>query len=719
MKDITLFDYQKEMLVRVRSAFRHHRSVMVQMPTGTGKTCILAAVVAEETATSETACTWVVTHRRELVAQTIDMLRRFGIAHSSDAKSHVRVVSIQWLSRHHRELQECPTLIVIDEAHHAVATTYAELMSAYPDARKLGLTATPCRLNGKGFGDLFDVLLTSLPTSQFIAKGRLSPYDYYSIRPDSADQRLVDSLVQRGIDGDYQPSELDSVLNVRPSVERLCATVLQYVSGKKGIVYAVNISHAEHIADTYRSRGISAVAISSATPTAERKLFISRFREGNVQVLVSVDLFAEGFDCPDVEFIQLARPTLSLVKYVQMVGRGLRVAEGKDYCVILDNVGLYRRFGLPSAHHDWHSLFEGRVALCRTIEEMSLRINSRASALDGLYSYDGEMMKILGHEHVVQSGFESDNYVIVHDSLGHKGIARADGDIVVACHYADVELTADGYACCQSLVRGRRQKSWVDLRSGLWFAQRPASVRLLGVDFTTPDGKRLYPRIRSQFVDDKTWLTEKTLELQVGAGIYWRRRFVPFDEPGTMYLLKAKINGARLFVDDVGSKFVQVNVGSRLVAIESMADVESCIERVAKEENTSSPERNDEPRLFKRGFVEIGKYGNWCFVLNIPQLSDIALRDWQIVADNNCCVIHGDLLILRQEPNMKFRIIRRNDDFSYFEVREWNDGIQSSSNCVDINIIVTQDANHGIRMECNGYPYMPHIQVAAIRKSLR
>lgn len=221
-KDIQLFDYQEDMVNRVQEAFRHHDSVMVQMPTGTGKTHVLAAIVGLFLKKN----VWVVAHRRELVSQIKDTLARFFPTLDSEK---IQVSSIQWLSRHYREIKEKPSLIVIDEAHHALAETYAEVMNAYPKAKKLGLTATPYRLNGKGFTDLFDTLLCSWSMEKFIAEGRLSLYDYYSIKPDSADQLLIDSLQKRGVDGDYQQKELNEVMDVRPSLERLCLTVKQYV----------------------------------------------------------------------------------------------------------------------------------------------------------------------------------------------------------------------------------------------------------------------------------------------------------------------------------------------------------------------------------------------------------------------------------------------------------------------------------------------------------
>lgn len=355
----TLYPFQQEIKLRIFDVWQTHKSVMVQMPTGTGKTHLLASVIYDHLEEKGKGV-WIVVHRRELVEQIEETVARYGI--SKDA-GRIKVMSIQWLSLHWKDMRcERPSLIVIDEAHHALAETYKELWTRYPDAKKLGMTATPCRLNRKGFTDLFEILITSDSISDFIRQGWLSPFDYVSIRPDSEDQRLVDSLSKRGADGDFQVKEMNSVLNRRPTIERLYESVRQYADGKKGIVYAVSISHARNIAAYYNEHGINAVAIDSKTPTKQRKQFVEDFRQGKIQVLVNVDVFSEGFDCPDVEFVQMARPTLSLAKYLQQVGRGLRKTEGKESCMLIDNVGLYRLFGLPTAEHDWQAMFEGRLA---------------------------------------------------------------------------------------------------------------------------------------------------------------------------------------------------------------------------------------------------------------------------------------------------------------------------------------------------------------------
>ena len=373
-----LRDYQQEMKLRLFEEWELHRSVMVQMPTGTGKTHLLAAVVKEFLCGGGVGMrVWIVAHRRELVEQIEETVARYGMGKEPDKSAkngrtgkdsmpeesgRVRVFSIQWLSRNRKIMDGQPDLIVIDEAHHALAETYRELWKRYPEARKLGMTATPCRLNRKGFTDLFDTLITSWSIAEFIGRGWLSSFDYVSIRANSREQRLIDSLKKRGADGDYQVKEMNAVLNRETGIRQLYESVRRYAAGKKGIVYAVSIAHARQIAAYYSLHGVESVAIDSRTPALERKELVEDFRRGKISVLVNVDIFSEGFDCPDVEFVQLARPTLSLAKYLQQVGRGLRKSDNKESCVLIDNVGLHRIFGLPVRDRDWEAMFEGRMA---------------------------------------------------------------------------------------------------------------------------------------------------------------------------------------------------------------------------------------------------------------------------------------------------------------------------------------------------------------------
>ena len=426
MTEMKLFDYQKDMVMRIEKAFRLYRSVMAQMPTGTGKTVVLASVVESFLGEHPLKSVWIVAHRRELVSQiqeTIERVFSNRLAEKEDGSSDnliekpldsslftlrsslIKAMSIQWLARHYDEIGEEPGMIVIDEAHHALAKTYKEMWDRFPKAKFLGLTATPCRLNGKGFIDLFDVLVQSWSVPEFISKGRLATYDFVSIKSNGVTQRLIDSLQKRGADGDYQNKEMDMLLNKRPSIERLYRSFEEYGKDRKGIVYAINISHAKKIMELYQEHGIKAVAIDSKTPAAERQADIETFKKGDIQVLVNVDIFSEGFDCPDVEFVQLARPTLSLAKYLQMVGRGLRVAKGKKCCVIIDNVGLYRVFGLPSQIWDWKATFEGRLKFSRKKEttkerDFFLMYGKQETMPVG---HGSEMVMVVSHEELMQS----------------------------------------------------------------------------------------------------------------------------------------------------------------------------------------------------------------------------------------------------------------------------------------------------------------------------
>ena len=490
MKEIKLFDYQEDMKERIEKALRLHRSVMAQMPTGTGKTVLLASVVESFLREHSNCKVWIVAHRRELVSQIRETIERVfskitpslftlkegSTSHpaplSSGAREEtapprrseplrskvggpskvspdslsasafnvpIKAVSIQWLAKHYDEIEEEPGMIVIDEAHHALAKTYKEMWERFPKAKFLGLTATPCRLNGKGFTDLFDVLVQSWDVPEFISKGRLATYDFVSIKSDGMTQRLIDSLQKRGADGDYQNKEMDMLLNKKPSIERLYQSLEEFGKDRKGIVYAINISHAQKITKLYQEHGVKAIAIDSKTPATERQQDIEAFKKGDIQVLVNVDIFSEGFDCPDVEFVQLARPTLSLAKYLQMVGRGLRVAKGKKNCVIIDNVGLYRVFGLPSQVWNWKATFEGRLRYSRKKEtpkerDFFLMYGKQETMPVG---QDSEMMMVMSHEELMQSlqyrefVDRNDDFAIVKLNDGKMTVVNRQGEQVI------------------------------------------------------------------------------------------------------------------------------------------------------------------------------------------------------------------------------------------------------------------------------------------------
>ena len=568
--DIQLYDYQEEMRGKIDTTFKSCQSVMVQMPTGTGKTYLLASVVYGEIERSDKASVWIVVHRRELVEQIEETLLKFGDIQNDKANSEstlsllsdlseeprVKVMSIQWLSRHYGELEERPSLIVVDEAHHAVAKTYAEVMNAYPEAKKLGVTATPCRLRKRGFTKLFDTLLMSWSTKRFIAAGRLSLYDYMSIKADSEDQRRILGLTQRGADGDFSLKEMSEKLDVRPSIERLCDTVLRYAADKKGITYAIDIAHAEHIAEEYRLHGINAVAISSKTPKEERHTNIERFKEGEIQVLVNVDLFGEGFDCPDVEFIQLARPTLSLAKYLQQVGRGLRVFDGKKYCLILDNVGLYRLFGLPSDDRDWQAMFEGTVAGRGDITQVEERYEAAYSIRNEDQSITSdaqtELITVMTHDGQRMDLDAAYGYEIVENEDGLFGVVDKDNNEILPCIYNKVELKAYGFVKLNSRRKIDRERPWIDLRNGVRFVKRPNIERHGFLDFSTTDSRRFYPRVQTRIMNEDCFVLADTFERGIDDGLRFKNFFVQPSEPEKLYSFREKIDDVTLWEDEQG-----------------------------------------------------------------------------------------------------------------------------------------------------------------------
>ena len=498
MKEIKLFDYQEDMKERIEKALRLHRSVMAQMPTGTGKTYLLTAVIDSFVSNNPKEKVWIVAHRRELVSQIDETVRKFhsySASNTSSLLSSVKAVSIQWLSKNYDKIEEEPGMIVIDEAHHALAKTYKEMWERFPKAKFLGLTATPCRLNGKGFTDLFDVLVQSWAVPEFISKGRLATYDFVSIKSDGVTQRLIDSLQKRGADGDYQNKEMDMLLNKKPSIERLYRSLEEYGKDRKGIVYAINISHAQKITKLYQEHGVKAIAIDSKTPAMERQQDIEAFKKGDIQVLVNVDIFSEGFDCPDVEFVQLARPTLSLAKYLQMVGRGLRVAKGKKNCVIIDNVGLYRVFGLPSQVWNWNAMFEGKLKVGKRKETPKDRefflMNEKQDDIQ-IHS-DSEMMMVMSHEELLQTL----QYRELVDSKGEFAIIKLpDGKMTVVNRQGEQVLEPGDYYDMKLLdgnilfYRPRRKaKCYYDLLAraviddGTNVAEAPHVVNIKGWEF--------------------------------------------------------------------------------------------------------------------------------------------------------------------------------------------------------------------------------------------
>ena len=347
-----------------------------------------------------------------------------------------------------------------------------------------------------------------------------------------------------------------------------------------------------------------------------------------------------------------------------------------------------------------------------------MRINNSFCHWGSVASENEEMMKILGHDRQKKMIEDNGNDEIVEDKDG-----------------------------------------WIDKRSGLRFAKRPQTVRLLGVEFCTEDCMRFFPRIRSKFIDDKSYINLKSLELQVGRGINWKRKYVPMDEPNKVYQLKDKVGSVRLYVDEEENCYAQGNPDLALTHVETQDDMNTYCQKYSKKEKAAAQrhekiykhgyfypiqdskicERDEvrkgtdeiwyvpkdifgesfwvdgisgmkhyaKPVAEQRGFVRLLKVEDWCYVRNIPDLRNTAFRNWQIVADDNICVVNSKFLFLKQEPRLWFKILKRTDDFSYFVVKEYKN---ISGYATDSDIFITQDRRKGLELECNGVPYVPYYQ---------
>lgn len=371
--DTSLRPYQQKAKKEIFESWDDVDNVMFQMPTGTGKTRLFTSIIKDINEYSklrrEPVKILIIAHRTELIDQIDESLTKYRVPHNIIAggrdrnyKYPVNVASIQTIT-HPKNLKDAKKLnvqfIIIDEAHHALAATYKKLWKMFPESKKLGVTATPWRMNHQSFLDLFDKLVLSMSVKDFIKQGYLAPYKYFSLKNDSDIQRTIDDIELDRF-GEYKESSMEEKMDIGSIRAQLLNSYLSLAEGKKGIIYAINITHAKHICKEYEKAGYNAVSIDSKTPAGMRKELVERFKKNEIDIIVNVDIFSEGFDCPDIEFIQLARPTRSLVKYLQQVGRGLRTTANKQNCVILDNVGMYSRFGLPDARRHWKFHFLGK-----------------------------------------------------------------------------------------------------------------------------------------------------------------------------------------------------------------------------------------------------------------------------------------------------------------------------------------------------------------------
>lgn len=361
----TLRDYQDESVKRLRAAMRRSRRVILQSPTGSGKTVTAAYMVAR--AQERGLSSNLVVHRRELVKQISEALWSAHVRHGFIAagrtmtKDDVHVSSVQTLVRR-MDRVPTPDLVIVDECHHATATTYRKVLDDWPDAWVIGLTATPSRTDGQGLGDVFDEIVEGPDVGDLIERGYLSPYRVIAPSEPLDVSRVPISR------GDFQRKGLEVVVDNKAVIGDAVRHYQKYVAPKTCLVYCVSRAHARHVTEAYREAGIDAHYVAGDTPDGERERAVEWFRRGRIPVIVSVDLFGEGLDCPGLTAVQLLRHTTSLGLHLQQIGRALRIEPGKDCAIILDHVGNTWRHGLPDDEREWS--LEGRKITKKKAEEL-------------------------------------------------------------------------------------------------------------------------------------------------------------------------------------------------------------------------------------------------------------------------------------------------------------------------------------------------------------
>jgi superfamily II DNA or RNA helicase len=342
------------------------------MATGGGKTIVLAEILRGVASRGRSAI--VLVHRRELIAQTSAKLALADVPHGIIAAGTVatdapiQVASVQTLARRLDRIAAQPDLIVIDEAHHAAANTWDKALTHWPEALRLGVTATPVRQDGRGLGMVFDRLVLGPSTAELVSGGFLCPARLYA-PPPIAD---LSGLHRRA--GDYAIDEAAERMD-RPTVTGDAISHYQRLAaGQRAIAFCCNVKHAEHVCAAFNHAGVVAATLLGSTDPLRRDATVACFAAGNLQVLVTVDVVSEGFDIPAAGCAILLRPTQSLGLYLQQVGRVLRPAPGKAAAIVLDHVGNVHRHGWPDDCREWS--LEDRPTRARSAGEPALTVRT-------------------------------------------------------------------------------------------------------------------------------------------------------------------------------------------------------------------------------------------------------------------------------------------------------------------------------------------------------
>lgn len=348
---IELRDYQMQLIEGMRDSFRRSEtSVLAQLATGGGKT-VTSAFMVKGSAAKGKRCLWVV-HRREIIMQASKTFWEMDIEHSlimggavTDPGALVQIGSIQTVARRLDKIGEFD-VIIFDECHHMASSQYQAVFDRYPRAWKIGLTATPWRLDGRGLGGWFESMVNGPTVSELIERGALC--DYRLFAPTTPD---VSGIAKQG--GDYKSSDLTKLMNKATITGDAVEHYRRLSPGKQAVAFCCSIEHSRDVAHQFCSAGIAAEHVDGQMDHNERDAIVDRFSRGEIKVLSNASLLGEGFDVPAIETVILLRPTASLSLHLQQIGRGLRPHPGKTHAIILDHAGNAERHGLPDDDREW------------------------------------------------------------------------------------------------------------------------------------------------------------------------------------------------------------------------------------------------------------------------------------------------------------------------------------------------------------------------------
>jgi superfamily II DNA or RNA helicase len=334
----------------VRAAYAAgKRAPVLVAATGFGKTHTSAEIIRSAVQRGKTV--WFLAHLREILDDTCKRLASVSIDHgrimagcAPRSSLPVQVVGVQSAAR--RTDLPRPDLIIVDECHLAIASTYKKVIEAAGNPLLLGLTGTPERLDRRGLGEMFDAIVPTCSTRDLIEEGLLAPIRYYApSRPD------LGGVAVRA--GDYAADELEEAMDRPTLTGDAVSHYKRACPGKRAVVFCTTVRHAEHVAAQFRAAGYRAVAISGKSAAADRKKALTGLRSGEIQVVCNAQLWVAGVDVPEIECVVLLRPTKSLTFYLQSIGRGLRTAPGKKACVVLDHAGCIFEHGPPDMPREW------------------------------------------------------------------------------------------------------------------------------------------------------------------------------------------------------------------------------------------------------------------------------------------------------------------------------------------------------------------------------